>query len=103
LGLGGAGCSLKPDKDTIVNKLSDSQLGDKLRESLASDPDLRTVSVEADAGNNQVRLYGIVDTQEARFKALTLAKGAIAGIVVVDELSVEPGALERLKVAAAAH
>jgi osmotically-inducible protein OsmY len=59
---------------------------------LQSDEQLRNapIKVSADAEKNAVTLSGTVASEEARNRALELAKSAHSGITVNDQIEVKP-------------
>jgi len=48
------------------------------------------LSVRADVTNNEVTLFGTVDSEAVRSRAVELAKIAHVGVVVNDEMTVKP-------------
>jgi hypothetical protein len=67
-----------------------SQLEEAVKSKLQGDDQLRSVDVSADAEKNAVTLKGTVPSQEARKKAVELARSAHSGITVNDEMEVKP-------------
>jgi osmotically-inducible protein OsmY len=72
--------------------LSGSELENAVKAKLQADEQLRSVSIDvsADAEKNAVTLSGTVPSQEARQKAVELARSAHSGITVNDEMEVKP-------------
>lgn len=73
---------------------ANSELEQAVKEKLDSDAQLRAadLAVSADVTTNRVTLSGTVPTEALRAKAIELAKGAHAGILVSDRIIVKPGA-----------
>lgn len=57
-----------------------------------TDEQLKTanISINADVTKNEVTLSGTVDSEAIRSKAVELAKGAHAGVIVNDKINVKP-------------
>jgi hypothetical protein len=72
--------------------LSGSELENAVKAKLQSDQQLRSASIDvsADAEKNAVTLSGTVPSQEARQKAVELARSAHSGITVNDQMEVKP-------------
>jgi hypothetical protein len=72
--------------------MSGSQLENVVKAKLQSDDQLRNapIRVSADAEKNAVTLSGTVPSEEARSKAVELAKSAHSGITVNDQIEVKP-------------
>lgn len=81
--------SERPSGET---KLSDSDLENAIRAKLASDDQIRqaNLSVDAEAEDNKVRIKGTVASQDARTRAVELAKSVQPGLTVTDEIEVRP-------------
>jgi outer membrane lipopolysaccharide assembly protein LptE/RlpB len=69
-----------------------SELENAVKAKLQSDEQLRnaSINVSADAEKNAVTLSGTVPSQDARNKAVELAKSAHSGITVKDQIEVKP-------------
>ena len=69
-----------------------SELENAVKAKLQSDEQLRnaSINVSADAEKNAVTLSGTVPSQDARNKAVKLAKSAHSGITVKDQIEVKP-------------
>ena len=69
-----------------------SELENAVKEKLQQDEQLRNarIDVSADAEKNAVTLSGTVPSEEARNKAVELAKSAHSGITVNDRIEVKP-------------
>ena len=72
--------------------MNGSELEDAVKAKLQSDEQLRNASirVSADAEKNAVTLSGTVPSEEARNKALDLAKSAHSGLTINDKIEVKP-------------
>jgi outer membrane lipopolysaccharide assembly protein LptE/RlpB len=72
--------------------MNGSELEDAVKAKLQSDEQLRSASirVSADAEKNAVTLSGTVPSEEARNKALELAKSAHSGLTINDKIEVKP-------------
>jgi osmotically-inducible protein OsmY len=72
--------------------MSGSELENAVKAKLQSDEQLRNalIRVSADAERNAVTLSGTVPSEEARNKAVELAKSAHSGIAVNDQIEVKP-------------
>lgn len=77
-----------------ASKMSDSDLEQAIRAKFDSDAQLKEVKldVDADVDKNKVTLSGTVRSQEARSKAVELAKGVQSGLTVNDKIDVKPAA-----------
>jgi osmotically-inducible protein OsmY len=77
-----------------ASKMSDSDLEQAIRAKFDSDAQLKEakLDVDADVDKNEVTLSGTVRSQEARSKAVELAKGAQPGLTVNDKIDVKPAA-----------
>ena len=75
-------------------KKANAELEQAVRKKLDSDEQLKAAQliVRADVTRNQVTLAGAVPSAALQRKAVELAKGAHAGVIVVDEILVKPGA-----------
>jgi osmotically-inducible protein OsmY len=73
-------------------KLSNSDLEQRVKERFNSDPQLSTadLKINADADNNEVKLSGSVANEAERSKAVDLAKSAVPGATVTDTIDVKP-------------
>jgi osmotically-inducible protein OsmY len=88
---GGIGLSLSKAYRQV--KLSNSDLEDAVLAKLRSDAQLveeTRLAVRADVNKNLVTLSGIVASDEARTKAIGLAKSARAGLTVDNQIEVRP-------------
>jgi osmotically-inducible protein OsmY len=74
--------------------MSGKELENAVKTKLQSDQQLRNASIKvsADAEKNAVTLSGTVPSEEARNKAVELAKSAHSGLTVNDEIEVKPAA-----------
>jgi osmotically-inducible protein OsmY len=72
--------------------MSGSELEETVKAKLQSDEQLRNASIKvsADAERNAVTLSGTVATEDARSKAVELAKSAHSGVTVNDQIEVKP-------------
>lgn len=79
---------------TSVSKMSDSDLEQAIRAKFDSDAQLKEakLDVDADVDKNEVTIAGTVRSQEARSKAVELAKGVQSGLTVNDKIDVKPAA-----------
>jgi len=77
-----------------ASKMSDSDLEQAIRAKFDSDAQLKEakLDVDADVDKNEVTISGTVRSQEARFKAVELAKGVQSGLTVNDKIDVKPAA-----------
>ena len=75
-------------------KMSDSDLEQAIRAKLDSDAQLKDakLDVDADVDKNEVTISGTVRSQEARSKAVELAKGVQPGRTINDKIDVKPAA-----------
>lgn len=73
-------------------KMSNAELEKSIRAKLENDEQLKEakLSVSADAGKNEVTLSGTVPTQDARARAVDLAKSTQPGMTVNDKIDVKP-------------
>lgn len=73
-------------------KMSDSDIENAIRAKLESDEQTRraNLSVDAEADANNVVIKGTVPSQEARTKAIELAKSVQPGLTINDEIEVRP-------------
>jgi hyperosmotically inducible protein len=91
------GCSSNRETTTEAarepeKKMSDSDLKNKIENSLKSDPKLRDadLSVSADVDKNEATLSGTVATEEMRTRAVEMARSANPGLTVNDKIDVKP-------------
>jgi osmotically-inducible protein OsmY len=72
--------------------MSGSELEEAVKAKLQSDEQLRNASIKvsADAERNAVTLSGTVASEDARSKAVELAKSAHSGVTVNDQIEVKP-------------
>ncbi len=95
------GCSPSNESTTQAarepERISDSDLQNKIESQLKADPDLRNadLSVSADADHNSATLSGTVATEAMRTKAVQMARASHPGLVVEDKIDVKPRALNR--------
>jgi len=77
-----------------TSKISDSDLEQAIRAKFDSDAQLKEakLDVDADVDKNEVTISGTVGSQEARSKAVELAKGVQSGLTVNDKIDVKPAA-----------
>jgi len=75
-------------------KMSDSDLEQAIRAKFDGDAQLKEakLDVDADVDKNEVTLSGTVGSQEARSKAVELARGVQPGLTVNDKIDVKPAA-----------
>ena len=73
-------------------KMSDADIENAIRAKLESDAQTReaNLSVDAEADANKVVIKGTVSSQDARTKALELAKSVQPGLTINDEIEVRP-------------
>ena len=76
---------------------TDSQLEDEIKRHLDATTDLKTsdIKVDANVDRNEVELSGTVATQEQRTRAVTIAKNAKSGVMVIDKIDVKPADVSR--------
>jgi osmotically-inducible protein OsmY len=74
------------------SKMSNAELENAIRAKLENDAQLKEakISVSADAAKNEVTLSGTVPTQDARARALDLAKSTQPGVTINDKIDVKP-------------
>jgi osmotically-inducible protein OsmY len=84
------GGMIEPNRTT--QRMDGSELETAVKAKLQQDEQLRNarIDVSADAEKNAVTLSGTVASQEARSKAVELAKSAHSGITVNDQIEVKP-------------
>jgi osmotically-inducible protein OsmY len=77
-----------------ASKMSDSDLEQAIRAKFDNDAQLKEakLDVDADVDKNEVTISGTVRSQEARSKAVELAKGVQSGLTVNDKIDVKPAA-----------
>src|SRR5262245_45267912 len=75
-------------------KMSDSDLEQAIRAKFDSDAQLKEakLDVDADVDKNEVTISGTVRSQDARSKAVELARGVQSGLTVNDKIDVKPAA-----------
>lgn len=78
-------------------KMNNSDLEKAIKAKFDTDAQLKAadLSVDANADRNEATLSGTVETQALRTKAVELAKGASAGLVITDKIDVKPRELTR--------
>jgi osmotically-inducible protein OsmY len=76
------------------SKMSNAELENSIRAKLENDAQLKEakLSVSADADKNEVTLSGTVPTQDARARAVDLAKSTQPRITINDKIDVKPAA-----------
>jgi osmotically-inducible protein OsmY len=83
-------------KSTVQSdsKMSDAELENSVRAKLDNDAQLKEakLSVSANADKNEVTLSGTVPTQDARARALDLAKSTQPSLTINDKMDVKPSA-----------
>jgi hyperosmotically inducible periplasmic protein len=90
------GCSSNRETTTQAarepEKMSDSDLKNKIENQLKSDPKLRDadLSVSANVDRNEATLSGTVATEEMRTRAVEMARSANPGLTVTDKIDVKP-------------
>jgi hyperosmotically inducible protein len=95
------GCSDNRESTTQAarepQRMSDSDLKNKIENQLKSDPKLRDadLSVSADADKNEATLSGTVPTEEMRMRAVEMARSANLGLTVDDKIDVKPRQMSR--------
>lgn len=95
------GCSDNRESTTQAarepQRMSDSDLKNKIENQLKSDPKLRDadLSVSADADKNEATLSGTVSTEEMRMRAVEMARSANLGLTVDDKIDVKPRKMSR--------
>ena len=77
-----------------ASKMSDSDLEQAIRAKFDSDAQLKEAKLDVDAevDKSEVTISGTVRSQEARSKAVELAKGVQSGLTVNDKIDVKPAA-----------
>jgi osmotically-inducible protein OsmY len=75
-------------------QMSNAELEKSIRAKLENDEQLKEakLSVNADAAKNEVTLSGTVPTQDARARAVDLAKSTQPRVTVNDKIDVKPAA-----------
>jgi BON domain-containing protein len=75
-----------------TTKMSDGDIENAIRAKLESDAQTRLANllVDAEAEANKVVIKGTVPSQEARTKAIELAKSVQPGLTINDEIIVRP-------------
>ena len=73
-------------------KMSNAELEKSIRAKLENDAQLKEakLSVSANADKNEVTLSGTVPTQDARARAIDLAKSTQPGVTINDKIDVKP-------------
>jgi osmotically-inducible protein OsmY len=76
------------------SKMSNAELENSIRAKLENDAQLKEakLSVSADSDKNEVTLSGTVPTQDARARAVDLAKSTQPGVTINDKIDVKPAA-----------
>jgi hypothetical protein len=95
------GVSCSKDSRTSSNRsqngMSDSDVEKSIENRIKADPQLSAfdIKVNADSNNNEVKLSGTVNSEDARKKAVQLAQSALPGFAVSDTIDVKPRELAR--------
>jgi osmotically-inducible protein OsmY len=91
------GCSHEDRSKTAASGQADSNLERRIEASFAADAQLRDsgLAVTANADKSEVILSGTVLSEEARSRAVTLAKAAQSGLQVIDTIKVKPVEIPR--------
>jgi osmotically-inducible protein OsmY len=93
------GCADRDDRTEAAGEavMTDSELEQRVETQIRTDPSLSgtNISVDADAEKNIVTLSGKVESEEQRNSAMQLARSAHPGIVVNNEITVEPREVSR--------
>lgn len=82
---------------TGTPRITDADIENAIKTKFNDDVQLRAanISVDADVDNNSVTLSGTVESQALRTRAVELAKGARANMVVTDKIDVQPREISR--------
>lgn len=77
--------------------MSDSELENAIKAKIETDTQLKAagLDVDAEAEKKTVTLSGTVESQALRTKAVDLAKGAHAGLIITDKIDVKPREIAR--------
>jgi osmotically-inducible protein OsmY len=93
------GCADREDRTEAAGEaaMTDSELEQRVETQIRTDPSLSgtNMSVDADAEQNMVTLSGKVESEEQRNSAVQLARNAHPGIVVNNQITVEPREISR--------
>jgi len=85
-----SGCSTNTPKTSAAG-FTDSDLERMVKAKLSTDADVaKTISVDANADRNEVKLTGTVPTETLRSRAVDLAKSAKDGLIITDKIDVKP-------------
>ena len=76
-------------------RMTDSDLKNKIEAQLNTDPQLRDISVSADAEANRAALSGTVETEAMRTRVVELARAAHPGLIIEDKIDVKPREISR--------
>jgi len=94
-----AGCSQTSTTTSASgpSAMTDSDLQKAVQARLNADPDLNAakLDVDADAKENKITLKGTVPTETMRLRAVELAKGGNANLVIADKIDVKPAEISR--------
>jgi hypothetical protein len=73
-------------------RMTNSDLEKKIEAQLNSDPYLRAarLNVSADADENRVTLWGTVESEELRTRAVEMARASHPGVIIEDKIEVTP-------------
>jgi len=90
-------CNSAPPEPEPTPRMSNDELDRLVTAKISGDTSLATydIDVNADADNNAVTLSGRVPTQSLRTRAVDATKTAHPGLVITDEIVVDPGMVER--------
>jgi osmotically-inducible protein OsmY len=94
-----AGCSQTSSTTSASgpSAMTDSDLQKAVQARLNADPGLNAakLDVDADAKENKITLKGTVPTETMRLRAVELAKGGNANLVITDKIDVKPAEISR--------
>lgn len=90
-------CTSPPPEPEAAPRMSNDELDRLVTAKFSGDTTLAgyDIDVDADADNNSVTLSGDVPTQALRTRAVEAAKTAHPGLVITDNIHVEPGMVDR--------
>jgi hypothetical protein len=92
------GCSGNRNK-TSSNRtgMSNSDVEKRIQDRFKADPQLNAfdIKVSADSDDNEVKLSGTVNSEDARKRAVQIAQGVLPGFSISDTIDVKPRELAR--------
>jgi osmotically-inducible protein OsmY len=92
-----AGCSREDRAKTAASGVADVNLEQSIQTRFAADTQLQksSLSVTANADKSEIVVSGTVPSEEARSRAVAVAKEVSPGIQVIDTIKVNPGEMPR--------